>query len=132
MSTQLSLISALILIVIFMGLSVFQLLLALGKPYGKMAYGGRQEAVLPRNYRIMSAISIVIFLIASMFVLVKIEVFTNCPFPAINTLGIWIFALFLALNTIANATSKSSSERKFMTPLSAIACLCLVIIALGL
>ena len=131
MSTQLSLISALIVIVIFMGLSVFQLLLALGKPYGKMAYGGRQEAILPRKYRIMSAVSIAIFLMASMFVLVKIEVFTNCPFPAANTLGIWIFALFLALNTIANATSISSSERKFMTPLSAIACLCLVIIALG-
>ena len=70
MSTQLSLFAALVVIVIFMGLSVFQPLLALGKPYGKMVYGGRQEAVLPRKYRIMSASSIVIFLLASMFVLV--------------------------------------------------------------
>ena len=131
MSTQLSLISALIVIVIFIGLSIFQLLLALGRPYGKMVYGGRQEAVLPRKYRMMSAFSIVIFLMASAFVLVKIEVFKNCPFPVMADIGVWIFALFLALNTIANATSISKSERKFMTPLSAIACLCLVIIALG-
>ena len=132
MGTQLSLIAALVVIVIFMGLSVFQLLLALGKPYGKMAYGGRQEAVLPKKYRIMSALSIGIFLLASGMTLVKIDVFKNCPFPVMADLGVWIFALFLALNTIANATSISKSERKFMTPLSAIACLCLVIIALGL
>ena len=132
MSTQVSVIAALIVVVIFMGLSVFQLLLALGKPYGKMAYGGKQEAVLPRKYRLMSAFSIVIFILASGMTLVKIEFFKNCPFPVMADLGVWIFALFLALNTITNATSKSKSERKIMTPLSAIACLCLVVIALGL
>ena len=52
MSTQLSFISALIVLVIFIGLSVFQLLLVLGKPYGKMAYGGTQEAILPTKFRL--------------------------------------------------------------------------------
>lgn len=129
MSTQLSLISALIVIVIFIGLSVFQLLLALGKPYGKMSYGGTQEDVLPRKFRIMSALAIIIFLIASTFVLVKIEIIKDFPFPEIVDLGIWFFALFLALNSITNATSKSKSERLLMTPFSLIACLCLLIIA---
>ena len=132
MSTQLSLISALIVIVIFIGLSVFQLLLALGKPYGEMAYGGTQEAVLPRKYRLMSAFAIIIFLVASVFILIKVEIIMDFPFPEMVNIGIWLLALFLGLNTLANVTSKSQSERRIMTPLSLIACLCLVIIALGL
>jgi putative copper export protein len=132
MSSQLSLISALIVLVIFMALSVFQLLLALGKPYGEMAYGGTQDAVLPRKFRLLSAVAIIIFLIASIFILVKIEFIQDFAFPEIADFGIWFFALFLALNTIANATSKSKSERQIMTPLSLIACLGLIIIALSL
>jgi hypothetical protein len=131
MNTQLSLIAALIVLVIFMGLIVFQLLLALGKSYGKMAYGGRQEDVLPNKYRILSALAIIIFLIASVFVLVKIEIIKEFPFPEIADIGIWIFAAFMALNTLANATSKSKSEKQIMTPLSLVTCLCLFIIAFG-
>ena len=125
MVTQLSLLSALIVLLIFVGLSVFQLLLVLGKPYGKMAYRGTQDDVLPGKYRLMSALAIVIFLIASIFVLVKIDIIKEFPFPEIADLGVWFFALFLALNTLTNATSKSKSERQIMTPLSVIACLCL-------
>lgn len=132
MSTHLSLIAALIVLVIFIGLSIFQLLLALGKPYGKMAYGGTQDDVLPGKYRLMSAISIFIFLIASILVLTKVEIIQMFPFPEVVDLGLWLFALFLGLNTLANVTSKSKKEKQIMTPLSFTACLCLVVIALGL
>jgi hypothetical protein len=131
MNTQLTLIAGLIVLVIFIALSVFQLLLALGKPYGYMAYGGTQEDILPTKFRLMSALAVIIFLVASIFVLVKMEIIKNFPFPEIADLGIWVFALFLALNTLANATSKSQSEKRIMTPLSLIACICLSVIALG-
>ena len=88
MSTQVSLIAALIVLVIFIGLSVFQILLAMGKPYGKMAYGGTQEEVLPTKFRVMSAIAVVIFLIASIIVLVKIDIIKEFPFPEIADLGV--------------------------------------------
>ena len=42
--------AAIIAILIFTGLGIFQLMLALGKPYGKAAYGGKYE-VLPDNLR---------------------------------------------------------------------------------
>ena len=132
MSNQLSFISALIVLVIFIGLSVFQLLLVLGKPYGKMAYGGTQEAILPTKFRLLSALAIIIFLIVSILVLVKIEIIENFPFPEIAGPGTLFFALFMALNTIANATSKSKSEKQIMTPLSLVASLCLFIIFFGL
>ena len=97
-----------------------------------MAYGGTQESVLPTKFRIMSALAIIIFLIASLFVLVKIEIFENFPFPDLADLGIWFFAFYLGLNTLANIMSKNPTERKIMTPLSLIACLCLFVLALGL
>ncbi|MHA1542688.1 MAG: hypothetical protein ACTSQH_06905 [Candidatus Hodarchaeales archaeon] len=132
MVTQLSLLSALIVLLIFVGLSVFQLLLVLGKPYGKMAYGGTQDEVLPGKYRLMSALAIIIFLIASLLILVKVEIIETFPFPELVDLGLLLFALFLGLNTVANATSKSKSEKQIMTPLSLVACLCLIILAFGL
>ena len=131
MSTLITSIAAVIVIVIFMGMSILQLLLVLGKPYGKLAYGGKHE-VLPTNYRIMSVIAVAIFLITTFFVLVKVELITEFPFPDITNLGIWFFAFYLALNTLANATSKSKMEKQVMTPISFTASVCLFIIAFSL
>lgn len=131
MSTLILSIAATIAIVSFIALSIFQLLLAMGKPYGKLAYGGKYE-VLPKNYRIMSVIAVIIFLLASFFVLVKVELITGFPFPDLAHLGIWFFAFYLLLNTLTNVTSKSESEKKVMTPISLTTSLCLFVIALGL
>lgn len=132
MATVLSILAAGITIVILIGLSIFQLLLALGKPYGKMAYGGRQEAVLPTKYRIMSGLAILIFILAIGAVAFKVEWLTGFPVPDLVNITIWIFAFYLLLNTLANATSISKQEKMYMTPISLIASLCLFIIALGL
>ncbi|MHA2074900.1 MAG: hypothetical protein ACXACU_12690 [Candidatus Hodarchaeales archaeon] len=133
MSTLITSIAAVKVIVIFIGLSILQLLLALGKPYAKLAYGGRYEDVLPTKLRIMSVIAIAIFFVAAIFVLVKIEFITEFPFPDLATLGIWFFAFYLGiLNTLVNVTSKSKMEKQVMTPISLITSICLFIIALGL
>ena len=131
MSTLITSIAAIIVIVLLIGLSIFQLLLVAGKPYGKMAYGGLNE-ILPTKYRIMSVLAIAIFSVAIFFVLIQIQVVTNFPIPEIANIGIWFFAFYLGLNTLANAASKSESEKKIMTPISLMTCICFVIIALGL
>ncbi|MBY8998163.1 MAG: hypothetical protein KGD60_10550 [Candidatus Thorarchaeota archaeon] len=131
MSSLISSIAAVIVIVSFVGLIILQLLLALGKPYGRMTYGGKYE-VLPTKYRIMSVFADVIFIVAIFFVLVKVELIAVFPFPVIANLGLWFFAFYLGLNTLANVTSKSQSEKQIMTPISLITCICLFIIALGL
>ena len=132
MSTLITSIAAVIVIVIFIGMIILQLFLALGKPYGKLAYGGRYEEVLPTNLRIMSGLAIAIFFVAAIFVLVKVEFITEFPFPDLANLGIWYFAFYLALNTLMNVTSKSKLEKQFITPISFTASVCLFIIAFGL
>ncbi len=105
----------------------------MAKPYGKLAYGGRYEKVLPTNLRIMSVIAIAIFFVATIFVLVKVEFITDFPFPDLANLGIWFFAFYLGiLNTLVNVTSKSKMEKQVMTPISLTTSVCLFIIALGL
>ena len=131
MSTLITSTAALILIVLLIGLSIFQILLAIGRPYGRLAYGGANET-LPTKYRIMSVLAVAIFSVAIFFVLIQVEVITNSPFPEIANIGLWFFAFYLGLNTLANATSKSESEKKIMTPISLIASICFFIIALGL
>lgn len=123
--------AAIIAILIFTGLGIFQLMLALGKPYGKAAYGGKYE-VLPDNLRYMSGVAVLIFLIASIFVAVEVEFIVNFPYSDISNIAVWAFAIYLLLNTIMNFLSKSDLEKKLMTPLSFTASICLFIVALNL
>ena len=122
-------IAAVIAVVIFIGMSIFQLLLALGLPYGKAAYGGKHET-LPKNLRIMSVIAIGIFVLASISVLIRsgiLPIFTDSIFFVIV---VWVFAFYSALNTLMNLASKSKTEKRIMTPLSLTITICCFTIAI--
>jgi len=124
------LIAAIIAVVIFAAMSVFQLLLALGLPLGKFAYGGKYEK-LPTNMRIMSLVAIGIFALGSISVLERagmIIIFNNLIFTLVI---VWIIAIYLAFNTLLNAISKSKQEKLIMTPLSLILAICCFIVAIA-
>ena len=53
---------AIFLIVFLSGLVIFQTSLAFGAPFGKAAWGGQHDVVLPQKLRISSAISAVFLL----------------------------------------------------------------------
>ena len=128
---ELIVLAGFVAILIFLLLSAFQLLLVLDVDFGKPipAYGGRYDE-LPRNIKLMSLIAIGIFAIVSILILVRTGFITNFPFPDLVTIWILIFGLFLALNTLGNVTSKSQKEKMIMTPLSLIACICCLVVAL--
>ena len=123
------LIAALIAVVFFTVLSIFQLLLAIGLRLGKLAYGGKYEK-LPTNMRIMSIVAIGIFVLASISVLeraVIIIIFNN---PILTMVIVWIIAIYLAFNTLLNLLSKSKPEKLIMTPISLISTICCFIVAI--
>ena len=123
------LIAALIAVVIFAVVSIIQLLLALGLPLGKLAFGGKHER-LPTNMRIMSIIAIGIFVLASISVLERAGIITLFNNPIFTLVVVWVIAVYLALNTLLNALSKSKKEKLIMTPLSLIASICCFIVAI--
>ena len=61
-------IAALIAALIMAGMTIFQLLLVLGFPYGNIAWGGKHK-ILPKNLRIGSLVSVFVFIYAFVCVL---------------------------------------------------------------
>jgi len=110
-------------------ISVLQLLLAIGLPLGKLAYGGKYER-LPTNMRIMSLVAIGIFALGSISVLERAGMITVFNNLILTLVIVWIIAIYLAFNTLLNAISKSKQEKLIMTPLSLILAICCFIVAI--
>ncbi len=119
---------AIITIIIFLGNALFQILLSLGYPLGEAAMGGYFK-ILPKPLRFASAFSAVLLLFMS-FVILQHTKLVTVTINVNSTLFIWGFSIFLALNTLANLMSKSKMERLIMTPISSIAFVFCVLIAM--
>ena len=120
-------ITGIVVVVISIGKSIFQLLLALGKPNGCAAYGGKCE-ILPKNLRIMSLIGIGIFVLASISVLARSGIIPALKDSIFSIITTWIFTFYTTLMILVNALSKSKIEQRIMTPLSLILTICFLII----
>jgi hypothetical protein len=128
---MIELIAAIIASILFVALSIFQLLLALGFTLGNPipAYGGRFEK-LPKNLRIMSIIAISIFILAIISVLARSGIIAPLEDFIFFAVFTWIFAIYSAFITVMNIASKSKLEKQLMTPISLIVSICCFIVAI--
>lgn len=111
----------------FLGVASFQFLLALGFPYGKLAWGGFYKK-LPVSLRIGSGIAILIYGYGIMVLLESARIIQVLKKPELIEYSVWIFSLLFALSTIGNLQSKSELEKKVMTPIGILfCCLCLIV-----
>lgn len=98
-------------------LALFQLVLALGAPLGRFAWGG-QHRVLPVRLRVGSAVSIAVYALISLIALDREG--TTDVFPdAISAVGIWVVLGYFVLGIGMNAISPSKPERNVMVPVAA-------------
>ncbi len=107
----------------------FQVALALGAPYGEMAWGG-SSAVLPSGMRAASAGAAIYLSLAAAAMLVRSgdlgRDLPPAPFRWFNR----FLALQLALNTAGNLAARDAGERSIMaaaSALGALLCLCALI-----
>jgi len=115
------------------GVAAFQAALALGAPWGEMAYGGRVETtdgVLSGRHRASSAFSFFVLLFAAWVILARADVvsegFLSDGFVRAAS---WVVASYLVLNTVMNATARTSVERWVMGSATAIAAVLSFIVA---
>lgn len=108
-------------------LSVFQIALAAGAPYGSVAWGGANR-ILPGQQRIASAAAPLIYTFFASFPLQKTGYAHIWPSGWIEP-GIWIIACYLASSAGLNAMSKSRPERLVMTSVAAALAILFFIIA---
>lgn len=109
-------------VLVLAALAVFQLLLALGKPLGRYAWGGAHE-VLPPKLRVSSAISIVIYAAFALIILGAAGLSSVLPSPVASN-GIKFLAGYFFVGIFMNAISRSRCERLVMTPVVAILFVC--------
>lgn len=121
--------AAVVVCALLAALSAFQILLILGRPLGRFAWGGAHD-VLALRLRVGSAISIALYGIFALLVLDRAEITDLLPDVVVDV-GIWVLVGYLALGTLLNGMSRSKPERNVMTPtVLVLAGLCLVV-ALG-
>ena len=110
-------------------LVLFQLLLALGLPLGRMAWGGGAR-VLSRPRRIASLVSAFVILFFALVLGQAGGVLVALPsvlFPAAPWVGLMLFTLSLA----GNLASKSRVERLHGVPLALVVVIAFLSVTLG-
>ncbi|PCI27601.1 MAG: hypothetical protein COB67_08135 [SAR324 cluster bacterium] len=109
---------------------IFQLLLALGQPWGSLAMGGKYPGKFPPLIRFLAVIQGA--LMAFMGVIVSIR--AGLIFPEwfdISKKIIWVVVAFNVLSVIGNLATSSKWERIIGAPVSIILLGCSIFLAAG-
>ena len=123
---------ALIILLVLLGaLAVFQLALAAGAPLGRYAWGGQHDGALPARLRSGSAVSIVIYALIAVVALERAGVIDLIPGEVVETVAMWVIAVYFALGIVMNGISRSKPERYTMTPVVIVLAAVSVILALS-
>lgn len=110
-------------------LAVLQVLLILGMPLGRFAWGGQHDR-LPLRLRAAASLSILIYVIFAGAGLAHAHVITT-PVPSlIIAIAMWVITAYLFLSVLPNLASKSIHEKRLMTPVSAVLAILALFIAL--
>jgi hypothetical protein len=122
--------AAIILCVLLGALAIFQLLLILGVPIGRFAWGGQHD-VLPANLRIGSAVSILAYGIFVVITLERALLIDIIPGDTFEIVAMWVLTGYFALGIVMNAISRSKPERMVMVPTTIVLTVLSLIVALG-
>jgi len=126
---MIDIIAAVIVIIAFSIMVVFQFLLAIGLPIGHLAYGGQHKR-LPTKFRILSIVAMGIFIYAILIVLERTGIINLFNNPWVSLISIWILAIYFTIGVLMNAVSRSEWEKRIMTPLALIIAICCYLVAI--
>ena len=104
-------ISSIFLVVMTLIVTVFQIALASGAPWGEYAYGGTKTGKLPTGFRINSVVAAFVMLGIAGHYLAQLGVFEPILDPAGNSVVNWVLVGFFGLSAIANNITRSKPER---------------------
>jgi len=123
-------VAAVLVCLVLGALAVFQVLLILGAPLGRFAWGG-QRRVLPIALRVGSLVSIGVYLLVGTVIAARADLVSpGISERVIGTLT-WVFVAYFFLGAGLNLASRSKPERSVMSPVSAVLCVLCAVVALG-
>ncbi len=121
-------IAAGVMALVLAALAVLQVLVAAGRPYGRLVWGGQHET-LPRTLRIGSVISVGLYAAMALVAIARAGAF-GMPGTGI-VVAAWVLVGYFALGILMNGISRSRPERAVMTPVCAVLAACSLVLALS-
>lgn len=112
-------------------LVAFQACLALGAPWGRLAWGGRHDGPLPRGLRVASGVSIALYAAMGALLLDRAGLVRPVAPEGVVRVLSWVLVGYLALGVVMNALSRSRAERAVMTPTALVLAACSAVVAAG-
>ena len=103
--------SSIFLVAMTLIVTVFQIALASGAPWGEYAYGGTKTGKLPTGFRINSVVAALVMLGIAGHYLAQLGVFEPILDPAGNSVVNWVLVGFTGLSALANNATRSKKER---------------------
>ncbi len=128
---QLSQAAAGLATVVLGAVTVFQLMLACGAPWGRLAWGGQHER-LPRHLRLASLASFVLLIWGAICVLERAELINLVGWTMIVKVTVWMLTALFTLSILGNLLSSSPWEKRIGTPLALLLSGTCLIVALGI
>jgi uncharacterized membrane protein SirB2 len=118
-----------IAILTLVALTIFQLLLIVGRPYGRLAWGGRYE-VLPNRLRVSSLVSIILYVLIGIVIVSHAQLAPIIDSTTNLTYSMWFLTAYFTLGVVMNLASRSRPERLVMTPVALILAVSCLVLAL--
>lgn len=119
---------AYLFLVFLIAMSIFQIALILGKPYGEYAWGG-QHRVLPKNLRWGSVSSLFIYAFMALVTLERGGIINAFLSESFANTAMWVIFGYTALGIFMNAASRSKKERNTWTPILVVLTIVTLLIA---
>ncbi|MGH2471719.1 MAG: hypothetical protein ACRDG6_04870 [Candidatus Limnocylindria bacterium] len=123
MSQQLA---AIVAVVVLVGLTCFQLLLATGAPLGNYAWGGANR-ILPPRLRVASVLASLIYVLAALVILEAAGVTDFVASRELPRTIVWVLAALFAVGVVMNAISRSKKERLMALVALSLSVLCVIV-----
>jgi hypothetical protein len=123
------LLAARIAAVLLLGVAAFQLLLALGAPWGSWTQGGANAGVLPAGNRVLAAVSCALLVVMAFAILARAGSgpFRGLPRGVVTFLA-WATTVYAGLGVLLNLATPSAVERAAFAPLTAVVLVCCVVV----
>jgi hypothetical protein len=104
--------AAIIAVVALAGVTLFQVCLAAGAPWGRASWGGQHSGVLPKRLRIASGIAaLAVYPLLIAYVVSSAGLVDRPALPGAGARAMWATSGLFLLGTLMNAVSRSPVER---------------------
>ena len=110
--------------------TLFQLALAFGAPWGEYTMGGRFSGKLPPKMRIAALVQIIIIFVFAFIVIIRSGLAFS-QFYSIGKIAIWFVVVFFVLGSILNVSTPSKGERMIWGPVNVLLLITSIIVALN-